>query len=130
MYHTSGYKTVKDFFTRNRAELIGYFPRLVSYSRFVELCNELVLQFMVFAKIFCTVECDGMSYIDSTKLDVSHIRRASSHKIFSEIAAKVCTSVRWLFGFTLHLVTNMFGYVVDFDITSGNVADNNGSVIS
>jgi len=77
MYHNSGYKTVKDFFVRNNAELRSYFPRLVSYSRFVELCTELVLPFMVFAKIFCTVESDGISYIDSTKLEACHVRRAS-----------------------------------------------------
>ena len=129
MFHTSGYKTFKDYFKRNRAELLSYFPKLVSYSRFIELCNELVMPFIVFAKIFCTVECDGMSYIDSTKLEVSHIRRASSHKTFKGIAAKGHTSVGWFFGFKLHLVTNIFGYIVDFDITAGNVADNNESLI-
>jgi hypothetical protein len=129
MYHTSGYKTVKDYFTRNERELSSYFPRLVSYSRFVELCQELALPFMVFAKIFCTISCDNMSYIDSTKLEVSHIKRASSHKTFRGIAAKGHTSIGWFFGFKLHLVTNVFGYVVDFDITSGNVADNNESLI-
>jgi hypothetical protein len=129
MYHESGYKTVKDYFTRHRAELKSYFPHLVSYSRFVELCGELALPLMIFAKVFCTVACDGMSYIDSTKLEVCHVRRASSHKTFRRMAAKGHTSVGWFFGFKLHLVTNAFGYVVDFDITSGNVADNNESLI-
>jgi hypothetical protein len=129
MYHTSGYKTLKDFFLRNRVELISYFPRLVSYNRFVELCRDLAFPCLVFAKVCCTIKSDGISYVDSTKLEVSNIRRASSHKTFAGMATKGHTSMGWFFGFKLHLITNMFGYVIDFDITAGNVADNNASLI-
>jgi hypothetical protein len=129
MYHSSGYKTVKDFFTREKSRLISYFPDLVSYSRFTELCTELILPFMVFAKIFCRVDSDGINYVDSTKLEVCHIRRASSHKTCKGLATKGHTSVSWFFGFKLHLVTNVFGHIVDFEITSGNVADNNENLI-
>lgn len=129
MYHSSGYKTVKDFFIRERSRLISYFPNLVSYSRFTELCIELILPFMIFAKIFCRVDSDGINYIDSTKLEVCHIRRESSHKTCKGLAAKGHTSIGWFFGFKLHLVTNAFGHIVDFEITSGNVADNNASLI-
>ena len=128
MYHTSGYKTVKDFFIRENSELISYFPNLVSYSRFVELCSEQVLPFLIFAKICCS-QSDGINYIDSTKLEVCHIKRASSHKTFKGLAAKGHTSVGWFHGFKLHLINNAFGHIIDFDITSGNVADNNESLL-
>ena len=107
MYHESGYKTVKDYFIRQHAELISYFPKLVSYSRFVELCIEQAFPMMVFAKCFCLTQSDGIAYIDSTKLEVSHIRRASSHKTFAGLAARGHTSVGWFFGFKLHLITNI-----------------------
>jgi hypothetical protein len=129
MYHSSGYKTVKDFFLRDRSKLLSYFPLLVSYSRFVELCTEVIMPFAAFSKTCCLMAEDYISYIDSTKLEVCHIRRASSHKTFEGIAAKGKTSVGWFFGFKLHLVTNVFGNIIDFDITSGNIADNNASLI-
>lgn len=129
MYHSSGYKTVKDFFTRDRARLLSYFPGLVSYSRFVELCVEAIVPFVAFSKACCLLAEEYISYIDSTKLEVCHIRRASSHKTFKGIATKGRTSVGWFFGFKLHLVTNAFGNIIDFDITSGNIADNNASLI-
>lgn len=128
MYHTSGYKTVKDFFIRENKELISYFPNLVSYSRFVELCTEHVLPFLIFAKVCCS-QSDGINYIDSTKLAVCHVKRASSHKTFKGIATKGCTSVGWFYGFKLHLITNAFGRIVDFEITSGNIADNNENLL-
>jgi Transposase DDE domain len=129
MYHSSGYKTVKDFFTRDRARLMNYFPGLVSYSRFVELCVEAIVPFAAFSKACCLLAEEYISYIDSTKLEVCHIRRASGHKTFKGIATKGRTSVGWFFGFKLHLVTNAFGNIIDFDITSGNIADNNASLI-
>lgn len=129
LYHYSGYKTMKDFYTNEQERLRYYFPRLVSYSRLVELCEEYALQLMICAKVFCTVASDDTNYIDSTKLEVCHIRRASSHKTFKGIATKGRTSVGWFFGFKLHLVTNMFGEIVNFDITPGNVADNNANLI-
>lgn len=130
MFHESGYKTFKDFFTREEQALLSsYFPNLVSYSRCVELCEELAMAMMIMAKCFCLAQSDGISYIDSTKLEVCNIKRASSHKTCANLATKGHTSIGWFFGFKLHLVTNAFGEIVDFDITSGNVADNNESLI-
>jgi hypothetical protein len=129
MYHESGYKTLKDFFKRENAVLRDYFRGLASYSRFIELCIEELLPFMVLAKIFCTISRGDVHFIDSTKLEVCHVRRASGHKTFEGCAAKGHTSVSWFFGFKLHLVNDMDGNIANFDITTGNVADNNQSLI-
>lgn len=36
----------------------------------------------------------------------------------------------WFYGFKAHLVINQYGELVNFVLTSGNVADNNGSVLT
>lgn len=128
-YHLSGFKTFKDFYTRQEAVLRSYFSNLLSYSRMVELCIEQTFALIVYAKIFCTVKSNGIDYIDSTKLEVSHIKRSSSHKTFAGLAKKGHTSMGWFYGFKLHLIVNPWGEVVDFDITSGNIADNNANLL-
>ncbi len=129
-YPHSGYKTFKDYYTRYVLfYLESAFPRrLVSYNRFVELQKMAVLPMYVFARLTCSA-CDGFSYIDSSSLEVSHIRRASWHKVFKGIAAKGKTSVGWFFGFKVHLIVNQYGELINFDLTPGNVADNNESLL-
>lgn len=129
LYHASGYKTFKDFFTREQEKLANLFPNILSYSRFVELCSERAFQLFVFAKVWCTSASTGTNYVDSTKLEVCHVRRASSHRTFEGAAAKGKTSVGWFYGFKLHLVNDEYGNIVDFDLTPGNTADNNESII-
>ena len=44
LFHASGYRDFKTFYTRHVAErLSGDFPRLVSYGRFVELQREALV---------------------------------------------------------------------------------------
>lgn len=129
MYHHSGFKTFKDYYVRYEFWLRSYFPKLVSYTRFVELQTKAALPMLLFVQLVCKSSCTGISFIDSFCLKVSHIRRASSHKVFKNIAQKGKTSVGWFYGFKVHFVMNQYGEVVEFCITSGNVADNNHSVI-
>ncbi len=82
------------------------------------------------AKIFGRYACDGVSYVDSFSLKVSHPKRILSHKVFKGLAARSKTSVGWFFGFKLHLVVNSQGEIVDFMLTSGNVADNNAELLT
>ena len=39
------------------------------------------------------------------------------------------TSVGWFYGFKTHIVVNHLGEIINFAITPGNVADNNGDVL-
>tara|TARA_B110000046_G_scaffold157892_1_gene169525 strand:- start:3206 stop:3385 length:180 start_codon:yes stop_codon:yes gene_type:complete len=48
----------------------------------------------------------GMSFIDSTLLKVSHIKREKQHKEFKGIAEKSFGTTSWFYGLKLHLVTN------------------------
>ncbi len=73
--------------------------------------------------------CNGISFVDSFSLKVSHLKRISSHKVFRGLTARGKTRVRWFFGFKLHLVVNSKGEVVSFSLTSGNVVDNNSDLL-
>jgi hypothetical protein len=127
-YQQSGYKTFKDYYTRN-TELKSAFPGLTSYNRFVELQQKITLPLTIFTKLYALGACDGMSYIDSFALSVSHSKRIPSHKTFQGLAARGKTSVGWFYGFKVHVVINGWGEIIDFTITAGNVVDNNNNVI-
>lgn len=127
-YHQSGYKTFKDYYTKS-AELKPAFPGMPSYNRFVELQQKALMPLALFAKLQSQGKCDGISFIDSFPLKVSHEKRISSHKTFRGLAARGKTSVGWFFGFKVHVIINSSGEVLDFTITPGNIVDNNTEVI-
>lgn len=127
-YHQSGFKTFKDFYTRS-AELKPAFPTMPSYNRFIELQQKALFPLIVFAKLYGQYACNGFSFIDSFPLKVSHPRRIHSHKVFRGLAERGKTSVGWFFGFKLHIVINVYGEVIDFLITPGNIADNDTKTI-
>lgn len=127
-YHSSGFKTFKDFYTKNVELRSAFFP-LPSYNRFIELQQKIFIPLALFAKLCSSNPCDGISFIDSFPLPVSHQKRISSHKTFRGLAARGKTSVGWFFGFKVHIVINRHSEIVDFNITPGNVADNNPRII-
>jgi hypothetical protein len=128
-YHRSGYKTFKDYYTRSH-ELQSGFSNMPSYNRFIELQQKIIVPLQMFFKLLMMQnQCTGVSFIDSFPLPVSHIKRASSHKTFANLARKGKTSTGWFYGFKIHVVINEKGEVLDFLITAGNIADNNKTVI-
>jgi hypothetical protein len=68
-------------------------------------------------------------FIDSKRLSVCHIKREHSHKVFATKARKGKSSLGWFYGFKLHLVINAYGQIVNYSFTTGNIADNNGSLL-
>jgi hypothetical protein len=127
-YHCSGYKSFKDYYTKS-AELKSAFPTMPSYGRFIELQQEAYIPLAIFAKLQSQGQCNGISFIDSFPLKVSHPKRIYSHKTFRGLAKRGKTSTGWFYGFKLHMIINSKGEILDFAITAGNVADNNSSVI-
>jgi hypothetical protein len=127
-YHQAGYKTFKDYYTRS-VELKLAFHTMLSYNRFIELQQKAFIPMALFAKLQASGKCDGISFIDSFPLKVSHQKRISSHKTFKGLAARGKTSTGWFYGFKVHVIINGNGEILDFTITSGNVADNNTKVI-
>lgn len=122
-FHLSHYRTFKDFYISCvLEELAAYFPKTVSYGRFVALIPR-VLEPLTAYVLSKTGTRTGLYYLDSTKLVVCHNRRIHSHKVFQAIAERGHSSVGYFFGFKLHLAINHKGELVSFCVTRGNVDD-------
>ena len=123
MFHKTRYRTFKDFYFRYvLAFLRPWFPKLLSYSRFVNLMKTCLLPLFVFSQ-GCLGECSGISFVDSTILTVCHARRINSHRVFKKMARRGKTSTGWFYGFKLHLIINDSGEILAYMLTSGNVND-------
>ena len=123
-FHQSHYRDFKAYYCEQvlknwRSE----FPGLVSYTRFVEYTPSAVVPLLVYLRMCCLGECSGISFVDSTSLDVCLNQRIHYHKVFAGLAARGKTSMGWFFGFKLHLVVNDRGELLQFCITPGNVDD-------
>lgn len=129
-FHLSGYRTFKTYYKEHVSTVLKpYFPKLVSYNRFVELMQESLIPLLLYMMKFRTGKCTGISFIDSTTLDVCNNRRIYSHKVFKGIAERGKSSTGWFYGFKLHLVVNDKGEILSFYLTPGNVDDRNLNVI-
>jgi hypothetical protein len=100
-FHLSGYRTFKGYYTQHvLLHQLHYFPRLVSYQRFVELMPGVLLPLCVLLTARFG-QCSGINFIDSTKISVCHNRRIWSHKVSKALAKRSKTSVDWFYGFKL-----------------------------
>lgn len=129
VFDLSGYSTFKHYYN----ELISnrykkFFPNLVSYSRFVELMPYAALPLTFFVHTRAG-ECSGISFIDSTTLDVCDNHRINQHKVFKNIAQRGKSSTGWFYGFKLHISINDCGEILSFCLTPGNTDDRNPKVI-
>jgi hypothetical protein len=130
-YHYSGMKTFKHYYTQMVLPgMISHFPELVSYDRFVALIPRYFPVLMSISSIKAIENTStGFSFIDSKKLPVCHNCRIHSHKVFKGIAQRGKSSTGWFYGSKIHLVINHLGDILRFQITAGNVADNNPDVL-
>jgi hypothetical protein len=123
-FHQSHYRDFKAYYCENVLKnWHAEFPGLVSYNRFVEYIPSAAVPLLVYLRTCCLGNCSGISFIDSTSLDVCLNQRIHSHKVFSGLAQRGKTSMGWFFGFKLHLVVNDRGELLQFCITPGNVDD-------
>jgi len=75
-------------------------------------------------------KCSGISFIDSTSIDVCHNKRISRNKVFDGLAKIGKTTTGWFYGFKLHLTINDEGEILSFCITPGNVDDRDEKTIT
>ena len=123
-FHQSHYCDFKAYYAEQvlkhwRSE----FPGLVSYTRFVEYIPSALVPLIMYLRTCCLGHCSGISFIDSTSLDVCLNQRIHSHKVFAGLAERGKSSLGWFFGFKLHLVVNDQGELLQCCITPGNVDD-------
>ena len=77
------------------------FPKLVSYSRFVELMPSVLAPLSAYL-LTRFGENTGMAFIDSTALAVCQNQRISRNRVFAGIARRGKTTMGWFYGFKLH----------------------------
>ena len=65
----------------------------------------------------------GISFIDSTPIEVCYPCRAKTHKVFGDLPKWGKNSVGWYYGFKLHLIVNDQGELLSFQLTAGNTDD-------
>jgi hypothetical protein len=123
LFHMSNYRDLKHFYIQCvQVNLKLYFPKALSYQRFVQLQQYALLPLTVFFNGLKGKET-GIYYVDSTSIEVCHTRREKRHKVFAGMASKGKNSMGWFFGFKLHLVINNLGEILGANLTSANADD-------
>lgn len=124
IFHGMQHKNLKHFYLNYvQRHLTHLFPNTVSYNRFVELSQQVILPMTMFLKMQCLGDCTGITYVDSTPIRVCNNKRIKRNKVFKDVAAVGKSTMGWFFGFKLHLVVNEKGDILNFVITPGNIDD-------
>ncbi len=89
-----------------KEHLKSYFPKAVSYNRFVELQSRVFFLMMFFLNLSAFGRCTGISFVDSTMVPVCHNLRRYANKVFKGLATNGKGTMGWCHGFKLHLVCN------------------------
>lgn len=122
-FHQLRFRDFKTYYQQYvEVHLKPYFPRLVSYNRFVELLQSTLVPLCFLMQTF-QPEKTGIYFVDSLLLKACHIKREKQHKVFKGMAKKAKSSIGWFFGFKLHLIINDKGDIIAFKLTAGNVDD-------
>jgi hypothetical protein len=122
-FHQSCYRTFKHYYLQYvHVALQQEFPRLLSYTRMVEVMADYLVPLTVYLHTKLGV-CTGISFIDSTALAVCKNPRINNHCVFAGLAQRGKTTTGWFFGFKLHLVINDRGELLAFCLTPGNRDD-------
>jgi len=130
-FHLSCYRTFKWYYQKCiSGNMREYFPKLVSYNRFVELMQMVAAPLTLYMMKHSLGKCSGISFLDSTPIDVCDNRRIHSHRVFENLAKRGKSSTGWFFGFKLHIIINDRGEIIAFCITPGNVDDRDWDTIS
>jgi len=123
-FHESGSKNFKEYYKNTILYCLkSYFPKAVSYTRFLELQNRVFAYMYDFFISISKNKASLYNYIDSTRVKVCHNKRIPNHKVFQGLAKRGKSTMGWFFGFKLHLIINDTGEIVDVVLTSGNKND-------
>lgn len=72
-FYLSNYRNFEAYYTEQISTVIKpYFPKFVSYDKFVQLMQETLIPILLYTTNFRTGKCTGISFIDFTTLDVCH----------------------------------------------------------
>lgn len=123
LFHDSNYLCLKHFYLETECKHLRHlFAKVVSYNRFVEPEREVAVPLALFIKKVLPGKCTGISFVDSTPLRVCRSGYTSIRhsKVWPQRGK---CSMRWFFGFKLHLICNEKGGLLNFMKTLGDVDD-------
>jgi hypothetical protein len=124
LFHLSGFRCFKHFYMFYvQRHMQQEYPNTVSYNRFVELSQSVLMPMTIFLKTCCLGLCTGISFVDSTPIRVCNNKRIKRNKVFKGIAETGKSTMGWFYGFKLHIVINDKGEILNFSITQANVDD-------
>jgi hypothetical protein len=125
-YHHSGFKCFEYYYRQLIiGSLASYFPKAVSYERFVALMPRCIPLMYLYVVLCRCGEHTNVYYGDSKKLPVCDNRRIHQNRVFVDCADRGKSSTGWFFGFKLFLVVNQYGQVMRCQVTRASKADNN-----
>ncbi len=129
-FHHYGNRTFKDFYLKTVSiNLKREFPNLVSYNRFVELMQTVLVPLSAFLQLKRLVRSDEITFIDSTRIKVCHNKRIKRNRTFKGIAELGKSTMGWFFGFKLHIAINEKGELAGVSISKGNVDDRDQNIL-
>lgn len=129
-FHLGCFSNFKHYYIHYiQAHLDKEFPQKLSYNRFIEVQQKVLVPLLIYLKLYGFGECTGISFMDSTCLKVCHNKRIYQHKVFKGIAQRGKSTMGWFYGFKLHLIINEKGEILNFSLSKGNVDDRNRTVI-
>jgi hypothetical protein len=129
-YHNYGNRTFKDFYLKTVQKILKpYFPKLVSYNRFVELIPTVLIPLIAFLKFKRLVTSKAITFIDSTRIVVCNNKRITRNRTFEGMAQVGKSTMGWFYGFKLHIAITETGELCGVHISGGNVSDINQEVI-
>jgi hypothetical protein len=125
LFHQQKYRDFKTFYTKHvQVYWRKAFPKLLSYSRFVEQMKSVTLPLFFFMMDMPKIK-SGVYFIDSTTLKVCHIKREKQHKVFQGTAKKSKSTMGWFYGFKLHIIVNSRGEIMNLRLTDATTDDRN-----
>ena len=130
-FHHSSYTNFKRYYNELvRAQWRDLFPDLISYERYNQTQDRLFVPLVMYMKSRCLGSCTGISFVDSTTLNVCHIKREKQHKVFKGIAVKSKGTMGWYYGFKLHLIINDKGEILSFCFSKANTDDRDQDIMT
>ena len=122
-FHQMRFRDFKSFYTQYlKQHLKKEFPQLLSYNRFIELMPSILILMCAFIQAQSKTQT-GIYFVDATTIDICHVKRVASNRVFKGIAKKGKSSMGWFFGFKLHLVINDKGEIMAFKLTQATTDD-------
>ena len=87
VFHQSNYRTFKHFYGHISLHFKSYFPKLISYDRFVYVMKNLFIP--LFAYLLQNAGAiTGIAFIDYTSIKVCYNKRIRINKVFKSLAKR------------------------------------------